>query len=280
MATDWTSSLSGANRDAAAAITSLFQRYGLGSLAGQIVGFVQQGYGQDTITMLLEDTPAYKQRFAANAMRQKKGLSVLSPAEYIAAEESYRAVLAQAGVPVGFYDQQTDFQNFIANDVSPTELQTRVNVAAEAVRRAPPETQALFSQWYHTGDMIAYALDPTRAAPLIEQRIKAAEAGAMARQQGADLTQANAEFIGGQGLTTSQIQAGTGLFATESRTTQKLNEIYGQDVSQEDLVQSIFADNGQAMQKRNRLASQERAAFKGSSAAGGTSLNREKAGSV
>jgi hypothetical protein len=136
------------------------------------------------------------------------------------------------------------------------------------VRRAPAEAKTFFSQWYHEGDMIAYALDPTRAAPLVEQRIQAAEAAALAKTRSASLDQQNAELIGNQGLTYDQLQAGVGYFAAESQTTSKLNAIYGTDVSESDLVKEIFADDTKAAAKRSRLASQERAAFKGTFGAG------------
>ena len=77
---DITDSLTGANRDAAKALVELFKQYGLESLAPKIVEFIQNGYSADTTAILLQDTTEYKQRFAANEARRKKGLPVLSPA--------------------------------------------------------------------------------------------------------------------------------------------------------------------------------------------------------
>lgn len=262
---DWTQDLTGPQRDAAAALVDLFTRYGLASLAPKVIDFVRQGYSSDTISLLLQDTAEYKQRFAANAERQKKGLPVLTPAEYISAEQSYRSIMAGAGLPVGFYDQQSDFQRFIANDVSPTELKSRVDLAANAIRRAPAETKTIFSQWYTDGDMIAYALDPTKAAPLVEQRIQAAEAAALAKSQGSSLDQSTAEYIGNQGASFDQLQQGVGFIAQESKTTSKLDAIYGGDVTSADIAREVFGNDAQAATKRGKLASQERAAFSGSS---------------
>jgi hypothetical protein len=130
-------------RDAATILTRTVHQYGLGSLAGQITGFIQQGYSADAISILLQNTPEYKQRFAANDARLKKGLPALSPAEYIATERSYRQVMSAAGLPLGFYDQTSDFQKFLENDMSPTELKSRVDTAAQAVNQAPSESQGL-----------------------------------------------------------------------------------------------------------------------------------------
>src|SRR6266571_3282439 len=112
-------SLSGSNRDAFVALETLFTQYGLGSLVNNIFNFIKQGYSQDTITLLLQDTPEYKQRFAGNAIRQKNGLAILSPADYLATEASYYQVVKAAGLPANFYNSTSDWVNWIGNDVSP-----------------------------------------------------------------------------------------------------------------------------------------------------------------
>lgn len=43
-----------------------------------------------------------------------------------------------AGLPEGFWDSQGDFKTFIENDVDPTEMQERVNVAARYVANTDP----------------------------------------------------------------------------------------------------------------------------------------------
>src|SRR5690606_32920485 len=124
--------LTGANRDAYMALNSMFKTYGLGSLASRVYDYVKNGYSADTITVLLQDTPEYKKRFAANEARQKAGLNVLSPAEYISTENSYRQIMRQSGLPAGFYDSTDDFTKWISTDISPTELQSRVDLATQA----------------------------------------------------------------------------------------------------------------------------------------------------
>jgi hypothetical protein len=260
-------------RDAGTILSDLFTQYGLGSLAGVITGYIKQGYSADAITVLLSQTPEYKQRFAANDIRIKKGLPALSPAEYIATERSYRQVMSAAGLPVGFYDSNST-SPFLANDMSPTELKQRVDTATTAVNQAPQEVKDYFGQWYGTGDMIAYALDPAKAEPLIEQRIKAAEAAGVGKTQGVSLTQQQAEGIGSNtNLSLDQIQQGMGFVGQNAASTAKLDQIYGDNVTQDDLVKEVFQNDGQAAQKRQKLASKERAAFNGSGAAGGTALN-------
>lgn len=276
---DILSKLKGSKRDAAAALLAVFEEYGLGTLGPKIVDYIQQGYSGDTITILLRETPEYKQRFAGNEARRKKGLPLLSPAEYISTERSYRQLMASAGLPIGFYDSNEDFRQFIENDVSPTEVKQRVDTVAEALNRAPASTVDYFKQWYTTGDMIAYALDPKRSAPLIEQRVRAAEAAALAAQQGVNLGQSAAEVVGRSGASYDQTQQGIGFIGTELPNVSKLGEIYGQQVGADDLVQEVFNEDSAAARKRRGLASQERASFSGSTGQGKGSLSRGESGS-
>ena len=271
--------LDGTNRDAAVALTELFKQYGLQTLAPQIIEMIKKGFSADTIAIELQQTKEYKKRFAANEQRVKAGLSVLTPAEYIATERSYRQVMSAAGLPVGFYDQTSDFEKFLAMDVSPTEVKSRVDTVAEALNKAPAATKDYFKQWYNEGDMIAFALDPKRAQPLIDQRIKAAEAAAIANQSKLALTQKNAELIGSTGAGLSDIQTGVGFIALEQGTSSKLSQMYGgDDVTQEDLVMEVFQGGNGA--KRKRLASQERATFSGGSGQTKSSLSRTGDGNI
>jgi hypothetical protein len=275
-AADPTTGLTGAARDAAAALIDLFTQYGLGSLAPKIIEFLRQGYSADTVAIELQNTAEYKSRFIANDARIKKGLPALGPAEYISTERAYRQLMAASGLPIGFYDTHSDFRSFLENDVSPTEVKSRIDLATEAVRRAPAQTKDYFSRWYSSGDMIAYALDPIRAAPLIEQRIKAAEAAGIAGSQGLALTQATAERIGATGSTFDQLQQGLGFVVQEAGVTSKLSDIYGGDnVTTEDLVSEVFQNDQKAAERRRRLASQERAAFGGSSGVNAATLTKD-----
>lgn len=262
------SALEGANRDAAAALTALFKSYGLETLAPQIVRFVQQGMGADAVAVELANTKEYKARFAANAAREKAGLPVLSPSEYLATERAYRQVMSAAGLPTGFYDQQSDFQKFLETDMSPTELKARVDTATEAINKAPAETLTYMKQWYGIGDLVAFALDPERATNVVEQRLKAAESAAYASSAGIGLSQQLAEQVGNQGFSGQQLQQGFGEAAGAARQADKLGQIYGGAVTAEDVVKDVFLGDAAAKEKTRRLASQERASFGGSNGTG------------
>lgn len=264
--------LTGADRDAAVALTNLFESYGLGTLAPSIINFIKQGYSADTITVLLQQTDAYKQRFAANAVREKNGLPVLSPAEYLATEDAYRQTLRKWGLPSGFYDQPSDFQKFLEQDMSPSELDSRAQEASDFMNSADANQLAYYRQFYTQGDMVAFALDPKRAAPLVGKAFQASKIGGVAKDQGLDIDRATAEQLAGLGINVNQAQSGFGQIASAQPTLDKLSQIYGIDVTQGDLIGATFENDANANKKINKLASRERAAFGGTSGVSSESL--------
>jgi len=269
----WADLLQGPQRDAFAALQSLFTGYGLGSLAPKIFDYIKQGYGSDTISLLLQDTPEYKQRFSGNIARQQAGLPVLSPAQYLATESSYRQVLQSAGLPKGFYDTPADFSGWIAGDVSATELKSRADEAS-AVANGNPQLREAMKRMYGVseGDIAAYFLDQSRAEPILRKREQAAEIAAAGLQRGFAPSQ-YAEQFAAQGITAGQAQQGYGLIAQEFQPLQNLAQIYGTTWTQGESELSVFspgtigganeqqpgAEN--AAQKQRRLASQERGMF-------------------
>lgn len=273
--------LEGEQRDIAVALNDLFTSYGLGSLAPKILEFIKQGYDGNTVAILLQETSEYKERFKANEVRRAKGLPVLNPQEYLATERAYREILNFAGLPMGFYDQPEDFRKWLEDDVSPQEIKGRVDAAVKLVNSVDPQTRAVFEQWYTTGDLIAYALDRTRALPILERQVRAAEVGAEARRQGVGVGSNLAEQLADRGINTERAAAGFGFIAGERDRAAVLSSIYdGEDVGEGDLIQEVFFDDAAAARRRRTLASRERAAFSGSSAVNQRSLTRGTAGNV
>lgn len=274
------SNFTGPQKDAFAALNALFSSYGLGTLANTIAGYLKNGYSADTIQLLLRETPAYKKRFAANDARVKKGLPALSPAEYLATETAYRQVMRAAGLPNGFYDKADDFQRFLENDVSPQEIQTRVTQASNFIDSASAEQKALFSQWYTKGDMVAFALDPNRAAPLVGKAFASAQIGGEATAHGLGIDQTMAETLASKGISADQASQGFGVIQQNLANDQKLGALSGDNISGYDAMREVFLNDASVTKRRDRLASQERARFGGSSAIGGGSLGRSSAGQI
>lgn len=257
--------LTGENRDAFAAVQALFSSYGLDSLSGKIYDFVKNGYSADTISILLQDTKEYKERFAGNELRKKAGLPVLSAGEYLATEASYRQIMQSAGLPSGFYDQHSDFNNWIGKNVSPSEVQTRVDLATQATILANPSyKQALNAMGIADSDLTAYFLDQNKALPYIQKAAATAAIGAQALKNNLAFDQTYAESLATSGITSDQAAQGYSQIAQEAGTMQNLASIYGTTYTQREAEKGIFEGNAAAVNKRKNLASQERANFSGS----------------
>jgi len=268
-------------QNAIANMTKTFEGYGLGSLASRIAEFLVQGYSQDTVSLLLQDSPEYRQRFAANDARVKAGLPVLSPKEYLATESAYRAVLQNAGLPKGFYDDQSDFERMIAGDVSATELNQRVSAAAKAIDNTDPYYRDALQNMYglDAGHMIAHLLDPEKAAPLVEMQAKAVEYGAAALRQG--LTPASTsqyeDYAGGMGTGVGAEQGMAQVAAmTPGLTT--LGQISGTGYNQQTAEQEVFGGLASAQRARQKLTAEEEARFTGRSNVDSKSLQGDTAG--
>jgi hypothetical protein len=261
------SKLKGPKRDAAQALVSLFSSYGLQTLAGRIIDMVKQGFSSDTMSVMLEKTPEYQKRFAANATRQKKGLPVLSPADYIQTERSYAAIMNNSGMPKGFHDTYTDWQKFIAADMSPTELQDRVKLwQTEALK--DPEGLAAIRKITGLGasDYAAYLMDPARATPLLTKAAQAVSFAAAAGRHGYDVSKQLAVQYGNRDVAASDAEQGFATIQQVQGETDKLARMYGlggYDVNT--AAAEVFGGDAKAATKRTKAANAEKATFNDSS---------------
>jgi len=239
---------------------------------------------------------AYKARFAANEAIRKRmaegkgrpGDKLLSPAEYIATEATYKEILQEAGLPSGFYDQQEDFSNLIANSISASELTARVNIAANALQKADQSIIKSLKDYYglSQGDLVAYMLDNKKAFDTINSRFQysteeaklmytSAEVGGAATRagMGEGISKQFAEEITKAGKADLAERAFQGS-ARDQEDYKRLMELYGGTAGVEDLARESLALAGGAEVgiKTKKLASKERAKFMTQSAIDKTSL--------
>lgn len=270
----------GQERDAYAALTTLFNSYGLGSLAPKILTYLQDGFGADTITVLLQQTPEYKQRFAGNQQRIKNGLQVLTPAEYLSTEASYKQLLRQNGMSDHF-DNQSNFSEWIGKDVSPTELQDRVNMAVQATTQAPPTVTQYFNQLgIGTGDLAAYFLNDQTPTPALQLKLNQAQIGGSALQNNLQISAVDSLRYAQQGVTYQQAQSAYQRISDILPRAQQLSSIYTSQapVNQQTLEAQYLGQSGQAQLATERLGQQETAAFAGQAGVGKTSFQQQVAG--
>jgi hypothetical protein len=266
-----------------------FAQYGLQSLVEPLKNLIQEGVSPSEFTIRLRETDAYKKRFAANASRINQGLRALSEAEYIGLEDQYQDIMRRYGMPESYYKKgdlgtQAGFEKFIGSDVSPVELEDRIQTAQSRVFDANPEVAATLRQFYPgitNGDILAYVLDPKSALPELKRKITAAEIGAGAKIAGLTTGLERATELASYGVTKEQAQQGFQTIADIVPRGGQLASIYGEPAyTQTTAEQEVFglAGSTEAAKQRRKLTALEQASFSGTSGMAGTALGRERAG--
>lgn len=254
-------------------LTDLLRQWNLESLAPDVLQLLQGGYTQAQIPTLLQDTNAYKARFAGNQVRRQKGLSVLSPGEYLQTERSYRQIMANAGLPEGFYDSPQDFSGWIGGDVSPVEVQRRVDEGVDAYLRWDPASKAaaqdLFPEIGEDG-WLAWILDPERGRDQLNRQVHGARIAGAARGAGVDLSREQAERFGAES-TNDYIKQATD-FGTLSAAGVRLSGFHPEQYGVEQAGQEVFQSSTEAARKRQQLFAREEAEFAGGGGGGRSSL--------
>jgi hypothetical protein len=268
-----------------------FDAYGLGALVTPLKGLIESGVSPAEFTIKLRETDAYKKRFAANSSRIQKGLRALSEAEYIGLEDQYQDVMRRYGLPDTYYSRgdmgrQEGFEKFIGGDVSPVELEDRIQTAQRRVLNAAPQIKDALTQYYgneiSNGDILAYVLDPDKAIENIKRKVTAAEIGGAASIAGLGAGRSRAEELQRFGVTGEQARQGYNVISEFLPQARVLGERYTKqglgDYTQETAESEVFAIPGsaEAGRKRRKLAELETAQFSGSTGVG--ALARERAG--
>ena len=273
-------------RDARSTMASVLATYGLGDLSdfvyNEIIAKETVNINNpDAIIFAIREQPAYKKRFAGNAARLKAGLSELDPASYIALENQFRQTLQSNLGPemLSVYGTQETFQELIEGDVSPSELNERIQQGYRAVADADPGVKEQMRTLYGVteGQLVGYFLDPTKAAPLLTRRAQAANIAARGFEQGGiQLSGQFAEDLARRGISEQQARAG---FAEVGALGELRQTFAGETaLSSEQLAGAAFGIDVAAQQELERKRRQRTGEF-----AGGGSFARttgETSGSI
>lgn len=227
-----------------------------------------EGLTPDQIGLVIPDiqeTQTWKNRFPGWNKRVQNGYNQLSVAEYLNLENAYHRIMQEAGLPAGFYDNPSDFGNWIANDVSPDEVRDRVGLAMDAVRKVDPTARDLLTKFYGVtaGDLAAYFLDQSRALPTLERQMKAANVASWAARNGLQIADASHyEDLVDKGVSEEVAAQGYGTVATFNKVFGQLAGIYGGSYTQQDAENDVFFNQND---KRRKLVAKERANWTGQS---------------
>jgi hypothetical protein len=218
----------------------------------------------DDIGIQLRESEAFKRRFAANEARRGANKPAYSVSQYLQLESSYRQVLNAAGMPKDFYNDKEDFETFITNDISPDEVQYRVQQGYAAVQNADPAVVNELKTLYglDEGTLAAYFIDPNKTKDAVVRSARAAEIAAQARKQadiGLTATQAEQLVLGG--VTEQQAQQAF----SDVRSLQELTRPTAgeQALTQEDLIQGVTGVNAAAQQRVAKTARRRQATLQG-----------------
>lgn len=246
-------------------IATALAGWGLTSLTKVVQGYNTQGLKGDEAYLQLITTPEYKQRFAGNDGLRAKGLTPLSEAEYLSRETSIDQQFATYQLPPGFADSTADKAKLIGGNVGAKELDQRLSAAQAVVTDGALNGALAYAQANYglgTGDLMAYFLDPTRAAPLLNQQARASAIGAAAARVGyGGIDTTTAERLDAQGVTADQAASGfsqaaglTGLTETVADTTA---------LTKDDLEKGLVEGNAQATLKIQKAQTERKAQFSG-----------------
>ena len=256
-----------------AIIKDMYSKIGLGELFDTLIlEEVVRDPNQTSREVLksnkIQDSEVYKKRFKANDARLANGMKPLDPVDYVQLEETYKQYMQQAGLPKGFYDNPDDFQDWIGKGVAATEVQGRVQMAADAYQTLeandPGQLQALRDMYGIGRDgVMAYFLDPDKATPLLEKQnqLAASKIAGAGNNFGVSTAKAQAESLAAKGVTEQEARERYRGISAEADQVSRLGAIYGDSVSSEDQVTEAFGLSGanEVTKRKKKLASQERA---------------------
>lgn len=262
--------------DAYAFLADRLQEWRLESLAGDLQRFIEQGYSAARAELELQETTAWKQRFAGNEERRKRGLPLLSPAEYLSVENAYREVMRSFGVPEGFYDDPSDFAQGIGEGKSPSELQETLALGQRVFTQGEMTGVVDYMRsrfGLSDGDTLAWFIDPDRALPLLAKQVQAAEIGAAARAtRFGELSADTALRLAERGVSEEQAIGTFAELAELEALTKRLPGQAGQTVTGEQLVAAGFEGDVEAQRAIHRAQVGRSAEFGGG---GGFVTSRE-----
>lgn len=264
-------------------LNSMFAPYGLQGFGPFLLQFYKQGFQTEELLMTkLRGTDAYKQRFSANEQRRKNGYTVLSEREYLSAESAYKSVLRNSGLPSHFFDSQSDINLFLANDVSPAEVQQRAQLAVETVNNSDPNyLNALWKYYGIPKDYLAvYVMDPNRALPIIEKAMKGSKIGAEALRSNINMGTNTVGELADAGVSAPEARAAFDRTNASMDMLKQEATTTGISLSQEKVAKSELGMDADTSRKTRQLKSQMRGRFSGGNAGAAGVTGRAVSGSV
>jgi len=262
---------------------------GLPEFAPILEGYVKQDISPTVAPALLEQTDVYKQRFKGNEARRQRGLQQLDMAGYLNAERDYRQLLKDNSLDA--LDNKDTYAALIGGDVSLNEAQDRIVNVFNKIDNADAVLKQNINQYfgqYGVTDptiqkqQVALAiLGGNQAAGALQKTLQKAQLRAGAQMAGLTVAETNVEELQKQAESAGVADVyglakqGFSTLAKTQPVTEKLAQIYGEDVTslQPELQQEAFF--GLASQRRKKLQEKEQATFGGQAGTSTVSLTQK-----
>jgi len=257
--------------------TASLNAAGLGTLAIAVNNMILEDKTPSQIRIDIVKEPAYKARFPGMEALSKAGKAV-SEATYISMERGMVSVLKAYGLDDKVLGTTEKLGDVIANQVSVTEYENRVQLAADHVKKNPDVLAAL-NEYYGvdiSGAMATF-LDPKVGMDIVRKQVRAAEIGAAAEMYQFDLTKAQAEsYINVSGTTDlNSLKQSFGKARTLATTQTRLTGIEGGKYDELESVATILGQDQERLLESQRRALREQARFAGQSGVTSASLRKE-----
>lgn len=201
------------NKSARQIIDDALAQWGLGALSGTAWDLIASGASTPEVLATIRKTPEYATRFAGNIQRAQAGYTPLSEADYLAREDAYRTQMQLGGLPSGFWDQPSDFADFIGRAVSVEEIAQRIDQGYTRIAQASPYTKQVFADYFGPASnsaLAAFFLDHTgeKSLPVLERMATEAEIGGAAARFGIASDIATSQRLAALGISGAQAAQG------------------------------------------------------------------------
>jgi hypothetical protein len=225
----------------------------------------------------LINTKSYYDRFGSvNEARLKQGYKALDEKTIVGMEDEYQKVLTSYNMPTGFYDQTTDFQSFLKNNLTNVDVANVIQAYRDFVQTGTDsDIRKQLKDNYGIGDeaLTAYMIDPTKGQAILEQIAGKNLNTAAALLEGLTAEQANmAQTYGAGSLGYGTQRQKYSQVQRELQTTGNLASIYGENFGAKEAIAAEFGGDVQAQAQAARIKATGAAAFGGTSGIGSKAL--------
>jgi len=252
----------------------LEQSYGLGELADWAWQLTKDGASEMEIRLALPNQPEFKAKYPAYEELAKRG-EAISIEAYANYTRNVRQSLKEYGLSQVFATPQ-HIAEMMLNNVSESEAQERMAIAADAAFRAPDEVRAALRErlGLSESDLVSYWLDPDRMTPELRRQYQSAQIQGAAIASGMTTNYDQYDRLTSLGVDYSTARQG---YDEASRRRDLTNTEFGQAdaLTREDVVGSVFGEAAQA-RRTEREAARRAARYRsseGGAAAGNTGVS-------